>query len=104
MKFLLIICSCLSLCVGGWHCQFVSFSVYYVGPDGWKKLSGDDVGELHYHYYPVKETVVEQEMADAPSASTWSPVKSMYPGPVDCGSITFTLFMNSGLFVSLTLD
>ena len=45
-------------------------SVYYVGPDGWKKLSGDDVGELHYHYNPVKETIVEQEMADAPSAST----------------------------------
>ncbi|BFG16144.1 hypothetical protein CerSpe_024180 [Prunus speciosa] len=28
-------------------------SVYHVGPNGWKKLSGDDVGELHYHYYPV---------------------------------------------------
>jgi len=45
-------------------------SVYYVGPDGWKKLSGDDVGELHYHYYPVQAAPVEQEMADAPSAST----------------------------------
>ncbi|KAL6839579.1 hypothetical protein ACP4OV_030518 [Aristida adscensionis] len=43
-------------------------SVYYVGPDGWKKLSGDDVGELHYHYYPVQKTPVEQEMADAPAA------------------------------------
>ncbi|KAE8807362.1 20S proteasome beta 5 subunit [Hordeum vulgare] len=45
-------------------------SVYYVGPDGWKKLSGDDVGELHYHYYPVQAAPVEQEMAEAPSAST----------------------------------
>uniref|UniRef100_A0A804UIL0 Proteasome subunit beta n=1 Tax=Zea mays TaxID=4577 RepID=A0A804UIL0_MAIZE len=44
-------------------------SVYHVGPDGWTKLSGDDVGELHYHYYPVQKTPVEQEMADAPTAS-----------------------------------
>eukprot|EP00246_Nothoceros_aenigmaticus_P008988 TRINITY_DN24268_c0_g1_i1.p1 TRINITY_DN24268_c0_g1~~TRINITY_DN24268_c0_g1_i1.p1 ORF type:complete len:276 (+),score=40.75 TRINITY_DN24268_c0_g1_i1:205-1032(+) len=40
-------------------------SVYYVGPDGWKKMSGDDVGELHYKYYPVAEEVVEQEMVEA---------------------------------------
>ncbi|GAB4838469.1 hypothetical protein Ancab_028013 [Ancistrocladus abbreviatus] len=39
-------------------------SVYYVGPEGWKKLSGDDVGELHYKYYPVTPTVAEQEMAE----------------------------------------
>ncbi|KAJ8615776.1 hypothetical protein MRB53_035148 [Persea americana] len=39
-------------------------SVYYVGPDGWKKLSGDDVGELHYKYYPVVPSSVEQEMAE----------------------------------------
>jgi hypothetical protein len=32
-------------------------SVYYVGPQGWKKLSGDDVGELHYKYYPVTKNV-----------------------------------------------
>ena len=38
-------------------------SVYYVGPNGWKKLSGDDVAELHYNYYPVEQTVVEQVMA-----------------------------------------
>jgi len=44
-------------------------SVYHVGPDGWKKLSGDDVGELHYHYYPVQKTPVEQEMTDAATAS-----------------------------------
>ncbi|KAJ8447753.1 hypothetical protein Cgig2_015116 [Carnegiea gigantea] len=44
-------------------------SVYYVGPDGWKKLSGDDVGELHYHYYPVVPAeVVEQEMAEVGGA------------------------------------
>ncbi|GJZ18405.1 probable LRR receptor-like serine/threonine-protein kinase isoform X1 [Tanacetum coccineum] len=24
------------------------------GPNGWTKLSGDDVGELHYSYYPVE--------------------------------------------------
>ncbi|XP_020587214.1 proteasome subunit beta type-5-like isoform X2 [Phalaenopsis equestris] len=43
-------------------------SVYYVGPDGWKKLSGDDVGELHYKYYPIATPSVEQEMAEAPVA------------------------------------
>ncbi|XP_074566549.1 proteasome subunit beta type-5-B-like [Curcuma longa] len=40
-------------------------SVYHVGPRGWKKLSGDDVGELHYKYYPAIRTPIEQEMADA---------------------------------------
>ncbi|GJN04197.1 hypothetical protein PR202_ga21722 [Eleusine coracana subsp. coracana] len=40
-------------------------SVYHVGPDGWTKLSGDDVGELHFQYYPVQKTPVEQEMVDA---------------------------------------
>ncbi|KAA3465630.1 proteasome subunit beta type-5 [Gossypium australe] len=39
-------------------------SVYYVGPNGWKKLSGDDVGELHYKYYPVMPSTVEQEMVE----------------------------------------
>ncbi|KAM0928116.1 hypothetical protein ACQ4PT_002280 [Festuca glaucescens] len=43
-------------------------SVYYVGPDGWKKLSGDDVGELHYQYNPVQEAFVEQQMAEVPAA------------------------------------
>eukprot|EP00899_Mesostigma_viride_P006557 jgi/Mesvir1/15902/Mv02805-RA.1 len=28
-------------------------SVYHVGPEGWVKVMGDDVGELHYHYNPV---------------------------------------------------
>lgn len=42
----------------------VAFVVYHVGPNGWKKLSGDDVGELHYKYYPVEPTSVEQEMAE----------------------------------------
>ncbi|KVH95677.1 Proteasome B-type subunit [Cynara cardunculus var. scolymus] len=37
--------------------------VYHVGPKGGTKLSGDDVGELHYSYYPVEPTAVEQEMA-----------------------------------------
>ncbi|CAH2045392.1 unnamed protein product [Thlaspi arvense] len=41
-------------------------SVYHVGPNGWKKLSGDDVGELHYHYYPVvPATTAEQVMEEA---------------------------------------
>ena len=26
-------------------------SVYYVNKDGWTKVSGDDVGDLHYKYY-----------------------------------------------------
>ncbi|KAK4354181.1 hypothetical protein RND71_026375 [Anisodus tanguticus] len=43
-------------------------SVYHVGPDGWKKLSGDDVGELHYNYYPVELEAVEQEMTEVPVA------------------------------------
>ncbi|PWA41775.1 nucleophile aminohydrolase (Ntn hydrolases) superfamily protein [Artemisia annua] len=40
-------------------------SVYHVGPNGWTKLSGDDVGELHYSYYPVEPATVEQEMTEA---------------------------------------
>ncbi|VVA91173.1 unnamed protein product [Arabis nemorensis] len=40
-------------------------SVYHVGPKGWKKLSGDDVGELHYHYYPVAPATAEQVMEEA---------------------------------------
>ncbi|RZC69997.1 hypothetical protein C5167_033128 [Papaver somniferum] len=48
---------------------FGNFSyIYYVGPDGWKKMSGDDVGELHYSYYPVVPSVVEQEMTEVPVA------------------------------------
>ncbi|KAK9751156.1 hypothetical protein RND81_02G246100 [Saponaria officinalis] len=43
-------------------------SVYYVGRDGWKKLSGDDVGELHYKYYPVVPSTVEQEMDEVEAA------------------------------------
>ncbi|XP_075659400.1 proteasome subunit beta type-5-like [Castanea sativa] len=43
-------------------------SVYYVGPSGWKKLSGDDVGELHYKYYPVMPSTVEQEMVGVAGA------------------------------------
>ncbi|CAM6129831.1 unnamed protein product [Calypogeia fissa] len=44
-------------------------SVYYVGPEGWVKKSGDDVGELHYKYYPITEPIVEQEMGEATSTS-----------------------------------
>ncbi|CAI9087996.1 OLC1v1022226C1 [Oldenlandia corymbosa var. corymbosa] len=39
-------------------------SVYHVGPEGWKNLSGDDVGELGSQYLPV-ETTTKHEMADA---------------------------------------
>lgn len=48
-------------------------AVYYVGPEGWVKKSGDDVGELHYKYYPIAEPIVEQEMGEAVSTS-WSEV------------------------------
>lgn len=49
-----------------WHLNsLLSYvAVYHVGPNGWKKLSGDDVGELHYKYYPVVPSSVEQEMAE----------------------------------------
>ncbi|EFH66243.1 predicted protein [Arabidopsis lyrata subsp. lyrata] len=40
-------------------------SVYHVGPEGWTKLSGDDVEELHYHYYPVAPAIAEQVMEEA---------------------------------------
>lgn len=53
-------------CMCFWLLWFVS--VYHVGPNGWKKLSGDDVGELHYNYYPVELESVEQEMAEVPVA------------------------------------
>lgn len=60
-----------------WHLNLLWFyvSVYYVGPDGWKKLSGDDVGELHYKYYPVVPSSVEHEMAEV--AATWEVWLSM---------------------------
>ncbi|CAL9190144.1 unnamed protein product [Musa hybrid cultivar] len=44
------------------------YILFHVGPDGRKKLSGDDVSELHCKYYPVVPTSVEQEMAEAPAA------------------------------------
>lgn len=46
------------------YLKLVLCSVYHVGPNGWKKLSGDDVGELHYKYYPVVHDTVEQEMIE----------------------------------------
>ena len=53
-------------CVYGLNMYFLL--VYYVGPNGWKKLSGDDVGELHYKYYPVMPSTVEQEMVEVAGA------------------------------------
>ena len=43
----------------------IHIAVYHVGPNGWTKLSGDDVGELHYSYYPVEPATVEHEMTEA---------------------------------------
>jgi 20S proteasome subunit beta 5 len=31
-------------------------SVYHVTNDGWKKVLGDDVGDLHFEYYPQAES------------------------------------------------
>lgn len=28
-------------------------SVYHIKKEGWTKISGTDVGELHYHYNPA---------------------------------------------------
>eukprot|EP00475_Leptophrys_vorax_P034295 TRINITY_DN5512_c0_g1_i1.p1 TRINITY_DN5512_c0_g1~~TRINITY_DN5512_c0_g1_i1.p1 ORF type:complete len:269 (+),score=6.01 TRINITY_DN5512_c0_g1_i1:97-903(+) len=39
-------------------------SVYHVGPEGWRKVSGDDVNDLHYKYYPVKTEATEAVMAE----------------------------------------
>ena len=30
-------------------------AVYHVTEAGWTKVRGEDVGELHYHYYPKPE-------------------------------------------------
>eukprot|EP00244_Chara_vulgaris_P011529 TRINITY_DN5748_c0_g2_i2.p1 TRINITY_DN5748_c0_g2~~TRINITY_DN5748_c0_g2_i2.p1 ORF type:complete len:289 (+),score=47.38 TRINITY_DN5748_c0_g2_i2:310-1176(+) len=48
-------------------------SVYHIGPDGWEKVSGDDVNDLHYAYYPVPSTnqmPPEQSMTDVASTSS----------------------------------
>lgn len=39
--------------------------VYNAGPGGWEKMSGDNVGELHYSYYPVQEAPAETEMGES---------------------------------------
>lgn len=57
------------MCITNLTCILVVVAVYYVGPHGWKKMSGDDVGELHYSYYPVTEASVEAEMGDASTTS-----------------------------------
>ena len=64
MSFLVIY-----LLLAGADIIVVWIAVYHVGPDGWTKLSGDDVGELHYKYHPILKAPVEQEMTDA-DAST----------------------------------
>lgn len=66
--FCIHICAYTYICIYCLSLLFIhectSLSVYHVGPNGWKKLSGDDVGELHYTYYPVETTPIEQEMAE----------------------------------------
>eukprot|EP00850_Spirogloea_muscicola_P002753 SM000010S04391 [mRNA] locus=s10:1277906:1279728:- [translate_table: standard] len=47
-------------------------SVYHVGPEGWEKVSGDDVMELHYKYYPAPEPEAEQSMMEASPSNTAS--------------------------------
>jgi 20S proteasome subunit beta 5 len=39
-------------------------SVFYVGPDGWKEMALDGVGELHDKYYPVHEAPAEVESSE----------------------------------------
>ena len=56
------VCLCMSVCTYAcfhelicvFNCAFLS--VYYVGANGWTKLSGDDVSELHNKYYPTVPT------------------------------------------------
>jgi 20S proteasome subunit beta 5 len=50
-------------------------SVYHVGKDGWTKVSGDDVGELHYKYYPVPDPKAEAQDAKAAAEKDSSEVK-----------------------------
>jgi 20S proteasome subunit beta 5 len=33
-------------------CELGRRAIYHVGENGWTKVTGDDVGELHFHYYP----------------------------------------------------
>lgn len=70
LLFVILICVVLQILSDSvfWMCHW---SVYYVGPNGWKKLSGDDVGELHYNYYPVTPSTVDQEMAEV-TVAWWS--------------------------------
>ena len=44
--------------------------MYHVGKDGWTKVSGDDVGELHYKYYPVPDPKQEAEARMETEATT----------------------------------
>ena len=49
-------------------------SVYHVGPDGWTKMSGTDVGELHYEYYPA-DPVANPERHGGPCEGHFVPSK-----------------------------
>jgi hypothetical protein len=50
-------------------------AVYHVGKDGWTKVSGDDVGELHYKYYPVPDPKAEAQDANAAAEKDSSKMK-----------------------------
>ncbi|CAL9764556.1 unnamed protein product [Musa acuminata subsp. burmannicoides] len=39
-----------------WPVVHLQDTIYHAETDGWKKLSGDDVVELHYKYHPVVQT------------------------------------------------
>ena len=36
-------------------CPLCVDAVYHVTEDGWTKMRGEDVGKLHYAYYPQPE-------------------------------------------------
>ncbi|CAI9782899.1 unnamed protein product [Fraxinus pennsylvanica] len=46
------------------HSPLVTKLVHNIRPNEWTKLSGNDVGEFHYKYYPVEAELVEQEIAE----------------------------------------
>ena len=45
-----------------------TISVYHVSEKGWTKMSGTDVGELHFKYYPA-DPVEENDQASEGAAA-----------------------------------
>uniref|UniRef100_A0A7N2L8Z7 Proteasome endopeptidase complex n=1 Tax=Quercus lobata TaxID=97700 RepID=A0A7N2L8Z7_QUELO len=52
----------------GYHYDMSIEEAAELARSGWKKLSGDGVGELHYKYYLVMPSTVEQEMVEVAGA------------------------------------